>query len=182
MSRALVQDLGRAGLNARRLRPDQAMPASGWLVRGVFTEVDPGSQLRRAVIGYNLGYCHVLTGSNRDGLNLLYASVRALLRRGAATHAMKAQLDLAFALLESARPRLAGRHAARALASAEQFEDNDAKKNALYLLGAAAVATGDRVGARRHFERLQQGFYPEADYLPELLLHVDVRELVNLKA
>lgn len=138
--------------------------------------------LRRAVIGYNLGYCHVLTGSNRDGLTLLYASVRALVRRGAATHAMKAQLDLAFALLESARPRLAGRHAARALASAEQFEDNDAKKNALYLLGAAAVATGDRVGARRHFERLQQGFYPEADYLPELLLHVDVRELVNLKA
>ena len=95
---------------------------------------------------------------------------------------MKAQLDLAFALLETAHARHAGRHAARALVLAEKFEDADARKNALYLLGAAAVATGDRVGARRHFERLQQGFYPEADYLPELLLHVDVRELVNLKA
>ncbi len=138
--------------------------------------------LRRAVIGYNLGYCNVLLGRSRDGLALLYASLRALLRRGAAAHAMKAQLDLAFALLETARPRLASRHAARALDAAEQFADGAATKTALYLLGAAAVAAGDRVGARRHFERLQQGFYPEAEYLPELLLHVDVRELVNLKA
>jgi tetratricopeptide (TPR) repeat protein len=138
--------------------------------------------LRGAVIGYNLGYCNVLTGRTRDGLGQLYASLRSLLRRGAAVHAMKARLDLAFALLESGRARPAGRHAAQALALAESFEDADARKNALYLLGAAAVANGDRVGARRHFERLQQGFYPEADYLPELLLHVDVRELVNLKA
>lgn len=138
--------------------------------------------LRAAVIGYNLGYCNVLTGHSRDGLGQLYASLRALLRCGADGHAMKAQLDLAFALLETSHARPAGRHAARALALAERFADADAKKNALYLLGAAAVATGDRVGARRHFERLQQGFYPEADYLPELLLHVDVRELVNLKA
>lgn len=138
--------------------------------------------LRGAVIGYNLGYCNVLTGRSQEGLTLLYASLRSLRRRGADGHAMKAQLDLAFALLETARSRHAGRHAARALLLAERFEDADAKKNALYLLGAAAVANGDRVGARRHFERLQQGFYPEADYLPELLLHVDVRELVNLKA
>lgn len=138
--------------------------------------------VRRAVIGYNLGYCNVLTGRSREGLALLYASLRTLLRRGAFGHAMKAHLDLAFALLEIPNARRAGRHAERALALAERFADGDAKKNALYLLGAAAVANGDRVGARRHFERLQQGFYPEADYLPELLLHVDVRELVNLKA
>jgi len=138
--------------------------------------------LRGAVIGYNLGYCNALTGRSREGLALLYASLRSLLKRGADGHVMKAQLDLAFALLDADRARLAGRHAARALVLAERFEDSDAKKNALYLLGAAAVATGDRVGARRHFERLQQGFYPEADYLPELLLRVDVRQLVNLKA
>ena len=138
--------------------------------------------LRRAVIGYNLGYCNALTGRSREGLALLYSSLRSLLRRGADGHAMKAQLDLAFALLETSRAQPAGRHAARALALAERLEDSDAQKNALYLLGAAAVATGDRVGARRHFERLQQGFFPEADYLPELLLHVDVRQLVNLKA
>ena len=138
--------------------------------------------LRGAVIGYNLGYCNVLTGRSREGLTLLYRSLRYLLRSGSEGHAMKAQLDLAFALLETAHARPAGRHAACALVLAERLEDGDAKKNALYLLGAAAVATGDRVGARHHFERLQQGFYPEADYLPELLLHVDVRELINLKA
>ena len=138
--------------------------------------------LRGAVIGYNLGYCKVLTGLGREGLALLYASLRSLLRRGAEIHAMRARLDLAFALLETAHPRRAGLQAARALELAERFEDSSARKNALYLLGAAAVASGDRVGARRHFERLQQGFYPDADYLPELLLHVDVRDLVNLKA
>lgn len=138
--------------------------------------------LRASVIGYNLGYCSVLTGNGRAGLTLLYASLRSLLRRGAETHAMKARLDLAFALLETGHARPAGRHAARALAAAERCSDSDAKKNALYLLGAAAVANGDRIGARRHFERLQQGFYPEADYLPEFLLRIDVRELVNLKA
>lgn len=138
--------------------------------------------LRGAVIGYNLGYCKVLTGQGREGLALLYSSLRSLIRRGAEGHAMKARLDLAFALLETSHARRAGRHAARALALAERLDDADAKKNALYLLGAAAVASGDRLGARRHFERLQQGFYPEADYLPELLLHVDVRDLVNLKA
>jgi len=138
--------------------------------------------LRGAVIGYNLGYCRVLTGQGRAGLALLYTSLRALVRRGAEGHAMKARLDLAFALLETSHPRQAGRQSARALELAERLGDADAKKNALYLLGAAAVASGDRLGARRHFERLQQGFYPEADYLPELLLHVDVRDLVNLKA
>lgn len=138
--------------------------------------------LRGAVIGYNLGYCKVLTGRGSAGLSLLYASLRELRRRGAEAHVLKARLDLAFALLETAHPRAAGRHAARALSLAVQQQDDEARKNALYLLGAAAVATGDRVGARRHFERLQQGFYPEADYLPELLLHVDIRELVNLKA
>jgi tetratricopeptide (TPR) repeat protein len=138
--------------------------------------------LRGAVIGYNLGYCRVLTGASREGLSLLYASLRTLDRRGARSHAMKARLDLAFALLETARPELAGRHAAKALSLAEQLDDSNASKNALYLLGAAAVANGDRLGARRHFERLQQGFFPEEEYLPELLMHVDIRHLVNLKA
>ncbi|MEO8274913.1 MAG: hypothetical protein ABI639_01765 [Thermoanaerobaculia bacterium] len=138
--------------------------------------------VRSAVIGYNLGYCKVLTGAGREGLTLLYASLRALIRRGADTHVMKARLDLAFALLETANAHRAGRHAEKALALAERFADASSRKNALYLLGAASVASGDRVGARRHFERLQQGFFPDADYLPEMLLQIDVRGLVNLKA
>jgi hypothetical protein len=55
MSKAIVKDLTKAGLNARRLAPDEPIPASGWLVRGVFTNVNQGNQLERAVIGFGKG-------------------------------------------------------------------------------------------------------------------------------
>jgi hypothetical protein len=55
MSTALVKDLTRAGLNARRLRVQETLPTTGWLVRGVFTDVNQGNQLHRAVIGFGLG-------------------------------------------------------------------------------------------------------------------------------
>src|SRR5438067_2135471 len=55
MSNALVADLAKAGLVARRLRVDEAAPARGWLVRGIFTEVNEGSRLRRAAIGFDAG-------------------------------------------------------------------------------------------------------------------------------
>ncbi len=55
MSEWLVRDLTKAGANARRLARGAAMPASGWLVRGVFTEVNQGNQLRRAVVGFGFG-------------------------------------------------------------------------------------------------------------------------------
>lgn len=144
---------------------------------------DPAlSTLRSAVIGYNVGYCMVVTGAVRSGLSKLYRSCRALRRLGARRHSMLAACDLAFALLEAGSPRHAARHAARALALARQCGDEAARKNALYLAGAAATASGDAVGARRSFVELQGSFFPEADYLPDLLLQVDVRQLVNLKA
>jgi TolA-binding protein len=55
-------------------------------------------------------------------------------------------------------------------------------KNALYLLGEVANLSEDVHTARRHFTRLHRDFYPEAGYLPEFLLAVDVRKLVNLHA
>ena len=55
MSGSLVKDLNKAGLNARRLSRGEPMPGSGWLVRGVFTEVNQGNQLSRAVIGFGMG-------------------------------------------------------------------------------------------------------------------------------
>jgi hypothetical protein len=55
MSTALVKGLTKAGLNARRLTSTNSLPASGWLVRGVFTEVNQGNQLTRAMIGFGAG-------------------------------------------------------------------------------------------------------------------------------
>jgi hypothetical protein len=55
MATTLVGDLAKAGFVARRLRADEPAPAGGWLVRGVFTEVNEGNQLRRAAIGFGAG-------------------------------------------------------------------------------------------------------------------------------
>jgi len=50
-----VKDLTKAGLTACRLPAGATPPESGWLVRGVFTEVNQGNQLNRAVIGFGMG-------------------------------------------------------------------------------------------------------------------------------
>jgi tetratricopeptide (TPR) repeat protein len=142
----------------------------------------PEDELRRAVILDNLGYCEALLGRRAAGLALLRESLRSLRRLGAERHELVTRLDLCFVLLEAERPRAARRHGRRALELASRLADAEAERNALYLLGAAAAALGDRFGARRFYERLQAGFYPDADYLPDVLLQVDVRGLVNLKA
>jgi hypothetical protein len=55
MANSLVSDLARKGVSARRLRQGERPPVAGWLVRGVFTEVQAGNQFRRAVIGFGAG-------------------------------------------------------------------------------------------------------------------------------
>jgi Domain of unknown function (DUF4410) len=55
MSNSLVEELTEAGIGARRLTTGNPMPNSGWLVRGVFTDVNQGNQLSRAVIGFGEG-------------------------------------------------------------------------------------------------------------------------------
>lgn len=137
---------------------------------------------RRSVILYNLGYCETLLGRRRAGYGHLVAAVRALRRQGARRHEALARLDLAFAALEAEKTGAASRHAGRALDLARETGLAEAEKNALYLLGAAATALGDRFGAKRWYQQLQADFFPDADYLPELLMQLDVRKLVNLKA
>jgi len=55
MSESVVRGLNKGGLKARRLARGESLPTSGWLVRGVFTGVNQGNQLRRAVIGFGVG-------------------------------------------------------------------------------------------------------------------------------
>ncbi|MGZ8144126.1 MAG: DUF4410 domain-containing protein, partial [Methylosarcina sp.] len=56
MSQSLVDDLNDKGFIARRLPGSQgALPRKGWLVQGVFTEVDKGNRIKRAVIGFGRG-------------------------------------------------------------------------------------------------------------------------------
>jgi hypothetical protein len=55
MSSSLVSDLNRGGLKAQRLATGESLPKNGWLVRGVFTEVDQGSRVLRSQVGFGAG-------------------------------------------------------------------------------------------------------------------------------
>jgi len=55
MSDSLVKELTKAGFSAQRCSTVTTLPKQGWLVRGVFTQVNQGNQLTRAVIGFGVG-------------------------------------------------------------------------------------------------------------------------------
>jgi hypothetical protein len=68
MSKSLLNDLTKAGFSALRLPPGSALPAEGWLVRGVFTEVQEGNRLQRSMIGFGQGATDVQVFTRVDDL------------------------------------------------------------------------------------------------------------------
>jgi tetratricopeptide (TPR) repeat protein len=130
----------------------------------------------------NLGYCRILQRRYPEGYRLLYESLRLLHRFGARRHEISVRLDLCFAHLETGRYGHSRRQGLAALALAESFGDAGSVKNALYLLGEVANLSNDLDTARGYFARLHRDFFPDAGYLPEFLLAVDIRRLVNLHA
>ena len=142
----------------------------------------PEPSRRKALIFTNLGYALIVLGRPTEGLPLLYRSLKMLRELGARREQIIPHLDLSFALLEVSRYRYALAHGACALALAEEAGEQDSIKHALFLLGEAAHQSGDASGARAHFQRLQTRYFPDASHLPDVLLAVDVRKLINLKA
>jgi len=55
MSDSLQKNFENAGIAAQRIDSVKGLPKEGWLVRGVFTEVDEGERMKRAVIGFGAG-------------------------------------------------------------------------------------------------------------------------------
>lgn len=139
----------------------------------------------------NLGYC-LLVGAMRskglrhsrmrEGLRLIYRSIRAFRREGTVQYSMLPHLDLCFAHLELKRPAYARRHGQRALELAKRFDDPATIKNSLYLLGHVALLEADTEAARQYFGKLEQRFYPHQAGLADLLMSVDFRQVVNLRA
>jgi hypothetical protein len=84
--------------------------------------------------------------------------------------------------LERGRLRSAVKFGFAALRGAEEVQDPATVKYALFLLGEAANLAGDHVLARKYFARLQEEHYPDATYLPDFLLAIDVRKMINLRA
>jgi hypothetical protein len=55
MSASLVEKFAGKGVEARRVVTGAPLPGDGWLVRGVFTEIDEGNRIKRATIGFGSG-------------------------------------------------------------------------------------------------------------------------------
>jgi len=55
LAASITDDLNEDGMHAQRLSAGDPKPTSGWLVRGVVTELDQGDQLRRAMVGFGAG-------------------------------------------------------------------------------------------------------------------------------
>jgi hypothetical protein len=70
MSNSLIKDLTKEGFNAIRLRSGVPYPAQGWLLRGIFTEVQEGNRLRRAMIGLGEGQTDIQVVANVQDLSL----------------------------------------------------------------------------------------------------------------
>jgi tetratricopeptide (TPR) repeat protein len=146
-------------------------------------ELVPGEESpRQLVFQLNLGYCELVLGHRRQGMSRLYRALRSSLRHGWARGEMIAHVDLCYAHLELDRLGDAERHGRRGLALAEASGEGDWVKNALYLLGEVAVLAGESARGRSRFAELQRRFYPDQPYLSDLLVGVDVRQLVNLRA
>lgn len=136
----------------------------------------------RARILDNVGYCRVLQKRYHEGFSLLYESLRTLRRFDAQRFLISTHLDLCLAHLEVGRLADARRNGEAALVRAEHFGDTDATKNCLYLLGqTASLAKGGERAARLYFAKLQH-YFPDAPFLTDFLLSIDVRKMINLKA
>ncbi len=130
----------------------------------------------------NLGYCEIVLGRYQSGMRFLHRCLRTAIRHRWPQLAMIAHIDLCYGHLELARYESAERHGRRGLALAETIGESDWIKNGLYLLGEAAVLAGAESRAYAWFHELQRRFYPAQAHLPEFLLSVDIRKLINLRA
>jgi len=167
---------------ANLLLADSQFDAAATAYREALALVDAVDITRQVTFKANLGYCEIILGRLRDGVALLYDCLRQARRHRAPRLEMVARVDLCYAHVELGRFDSARRHGRRGLALAESIGETDWIKNALYLLGEAAVLSGDSSRAYAWFHELQRRFYPQQAHLPDLLLSVDIRKLINLRA
>jgi Domain of unknown function (DUF4410) len=68
MANSLLKDLNKAGFSAVRLESGAPLPTQGWLLRGVFNEVQEGNRLQRAMIGFGVGKTDLQVVTGLDNL------------------------------------------------------------------------------------------------------------------
>lgn len=131
----------------------------------------------------NLGYSKVMVGDFSGGFHYLYAALRWCRRNPTENlYEMTSHLSLAFAFTELGRWRYAWCHGRRALRMAESMGARDFVKMGLYVMGEIEKSAGDIEEAYHYYTRMQKEFYPEEPSLPNMLLVIDTKAVVNLRA
>lgn len=141
---------------------------------------DTMSPVDKARLLDNIGYCRIIEKRYSEGFELLYRSLRTLRRFDAECYLV--HLDLCLAHLEVGRWRDARCHGETALTRARQLGRADVIKNSLYLLGQTASMSGAGTQAAGAYFAQLQDYFPNAPFLTEFLLSIDVRKMINLKA
>ncbi len=135
-----------------------------------------------ATVLMNLAYPKAVLGEYGEAFRLLFSSLRWFRRSSKVVYEPWLHLILCYAYDEIGRLRMAWRHGRRALDMAEKNGDCDVVKNALFLLGDLNRTVGNIDAAYEYYARLQREFCPEIQNLPEMMLVVDTKQLVNLRA
>lgn len=135
---------------------------------------DDVRSLRPAILG-NIGGVKVISGETEEGIQILEQALPFLDEDYLVTEAM---LDLCLAYCNLDDYETAGPFGQRALALAKVDRQI---RNANYLLGRIATATGDYDAASDYFD-VVAGYYSEFPNVKELLLKVDLSRVVNWKA
>jgi tetratricopeptide (TPR) repeat protein len=138
-------------------------------------ETEESDRRSRAYTLENLGYCRLLEGQIDQGLTLIHQALPAL---DDDTGRAEACIDLCFAYLEKAQFDVARSYGEEGLKLAAEERQ---VRNAHFLLGEVACKQEDTAAADFHFGALSK-FYPGFRHLKNLLMAVDLRSMVNLKA
>ncbi|HEX9735038.1 MAG TPA: hypothetical protein VGG06_23955 [Thermoanaerobaculia bacterium] len=131
-----------------------------------------------------MGYCHLASGRYTEGFEKLFTVRRTYLRlrMGWGMALGRLRLSFCFGYLEIGKYRLAILHGRAGMEIGERCGDHSLVKKALYLLGEAEKLDGDEMAAYTYYARLQEEFYPDNPYLPDLLLDHDTNTFINLWA
>lgn len=136
------------------------------------------SETDRRSRGYtleNLGYCRLLEGDIDRGIALIDEALPSL---DDETGKAEAFIDLCYGYLERHDLDRAQSYGEAGLEIATEPRQI---RNAHFLLGEVACKRDDTVVADHHFSELAK-FYPDFRHLKHLLMAVDLRSMVNLKA
>jgi tetratricopeptide (TPR) repeat protein len=134
-----------------------------------------------AVVGDNLGYCHIALDAVSVGLPLVERSLAVLENLGSRQAMDYPCLDLCFASLKLERIDAAEGWGVRALDLGREFGRNDVVKNAHYLLAETYSEMGRESAADEHYEALAS-YYPDFPALKNYLHQISLMGMINLRA